>query len=377
MDKILDAMSSTDQALGACYSIDFRDAASIKNAMDGLMQAMRATELMLDDQEAILSIHDAVFLVNHIHGVCKQFIIMNYPDLAVEAFRFQYLLPAHTNMDSAESDVLLTALKEKLDDLTDKVRDVKQQEPFIDTALSIDLGTTPAASALRSQLFLLKAEILIRDGEVDSALFSLMESYASLADSVSQKDSYLDQARLRILRNIRRCLEAKDDPHLASWVQRKVEIIKTRNEEELDSTHESATFLPERWPCAAFAMRDANAAYDHLKDYKCVKHYGEGWQGHYFFTWDDGYRHLGVCPKCHGYILVQRSEYHGEEDSYYGDYFPVSGPKEAEALNEQFDGWEIEDHFPGRYLIENGGPASWYELHLKEKADQKKSDGDA
>ena len=79
-------------------------------------------------------------------------------------------------------------------------------------------------------------------------------------------------------------------------------------------------------------------------------------QGHWFFVGSEGYRHLGRCPKCRGYILVQRSECHGAIDDYYGDFFQVSGPAEAEAINAKYDGDTIEKAFPTRYLTETNGP---------------------
>ena len=74
-------------------------------------------------------------------------------------------------------------------------------------------------------------------------------------------------------------------------------------------------------------------------------------------TWDDGSRVLIRCKRCGGYILLQLSEFHGmEDDSYYADYFPVSGPCEARWINEKFDGERIEEKFPCRWMIVDGKP---------------------
>lgn len=364
MENAYEIISRIDRALGESVGADYKDYAAQGAVVETLQEVLRDTKALVEDSAVVLSIHVAVALVNNLNAACKHFLLMKCLELALEAFSVEYHLPERIDLNSAESDALYAALKEALDDLFTVAWNAKQQEPFIDTALPARLGFTPAAMALKSRLYTLKAEILIRSDEPDKALFCLMEAYSSLADSVSQGDLNLDETRLRLLRNIRRCLDAKEDRRLARWLQRKIDIIKARNGMSTPSK-DSLAPVSEGWPCAAFAMQDAQAAYEHLSDYKVVKHYGEGKQGHWYHTWDDGYRHLGVCPKCHGFILVQRSEYHGEEDSYYGDFFPVTGPDEAESLNAKYDGWEIEDHFHGRFLIENGGPASWYDLHLR------------
>ena len=375
MEKVYEIISRIDCALGNSLEAECKDYTAQEAILVTLQKAIRDARALAADSTVTLSVHEAVALVNNLNAVCKHLLIMKCSELALEAFSVEYRLPERVDLDGANSDALFVTLREKLDDLFTVAWNAKQQEPFIDAALSSKLGFTPAAMTLKSRLYTLKAETLMRRDETDTALFCLMEAYSGLADSVSQGDVHLDDMRLKLLRNIRRCLDAKGDRRLASWLQRKMDIIKARNGEELDTpvNYRPEGSLPpvrEGWPCAAFAMQDAQAAYEHLSDYKVVKHYGEGRHGHWYHTWDDGYRHLGVCPKCHGYILVQRSEYHGEEDSYYGDYFPVSGPAEADEVNEKYDGWEIEEHFPGRYLIENGGPASWYDIHLREKAEK-------
>ena len=103
--------------------------------------------------------------------------------------------------------------------------------------------------------------------------------------------------------------------------------------------------------CIAFDMKSAFDAWDHMK-LETVENYGGRAYGHYLHTWDDGERILARCKNCGGYILIQSSEYHGmEDDDYYGDYFPVDSPEEADELNRKYDGWEIETEFPYRYLM--------------------------
>lgn len=115
-------------------------------------------------------------------------------------------------------------------------------------------------------------------------------------------------------------------------------------------------------PCKGFEMEDAAAAFEHFKgNLELVEDYGDECGGRWLHAWDDGGRSLLKCRACGGYALLQRSEYHGpDSDSYYRDYFPVSGPEEAAELNERLDGTSIEDEFEGRYLIQDGGkPPSW------------------
>lgn len=379
MKEVYEIISRIDHALGDSMGKDFTAQGFATGALWGAILSAKA---LAKNSAVVLSVHEAVALVNNLNAACKHLMLMKHSELALEAFSVEYRLPERVDPNSAESDALFATLKDKLDDLFTVAWNAKQQEPFIDAALHARLGFTTAAMVLKSHLYTLKAEILMRRDETDTALFCLMEAYSCLADSVSQRDMNLDDTRLKLLRDIRRCLDAKGDRRLARWLQRKMDVIKARNGEELDTPAKyrpDGSLPPVRdgWPCAAFAMKDAQAAYEHLSDYKVVQHYGDGKQGHWFHTWDDGYRHLGICPKCHGFILVQRSEYHGEEDSYYGDYFPVSGPAEADEVNKKYDGWEIEEHFPGRYLIENGGPASWYDIHLRGKAEQEKPHQDS
>ena len=109
-------------------------------------------------------------------------------------------------------------------------------------------------------------------------------------------------------------------------------------------------------PCIGFALDDPGEAFNHMKDKELIIDYGDVCGKKILHTWDDGRRLLMRCRKCGGYILVQMSEFHGEEDSYYTDYFPVSGPGEARAINEKYSGEEIEMGFPDKWMICEGGP---------------------
>ena len=115
-------------------------------------------------------------------------------------------------------------------------------------------------------------------------------------------------------------------------------------------------------PCIAFSMTDAKEAMAHTENREAVIRYSWQCNGHLLHTWDDGERILFRCSTCGGYILVQLSDFHGMgDDEYFVDYFLVSNEKEAEDLNPKHDGFEIEEAFPGRYLMVEGFAAPhWF-----------------
>lgn len=112
--------------------------------------------------------------------------------------------------------------------------------------------------------------------------------------------------------------------------------------------------------CIGFQMKDVNAALQHM-DYEIIRDYGDQAYDHYLHTWDDGKRLLGKCRKCGGYLLIQKSEFHSftGHDSYYKDIFPVDSENEAEEMNKRFDGFEIEEKFPGTYIINDECRTGW------------------
>ena len=112
--------------------------------------------------------------------------------------------------------------------------------------------------------------------------------------------------------------------------------------------------------CTAFQQIKPLDAWEHLKHHELVTDYGGAAHGHRLHTWDDGYRMLMRCKTCGGFYLLQASEFHGmEDDDYYTDYFPVDGPEEADELNRLYDGFEIEEKFPERWLMETNGSLCW------------------
>ena len=74
-----------------------------------------------------------------------------------------------------------------------------------------------------------------------------------------------------------------------------------------------------------------------------------------------GGRKLCLCHDCGGLVLVQKSEYHGEEnDDHYTDYFPVDTVQEAERLNELYGGWAIEKEWNGKKVFVSNGHVTPY-----------------
>lgn len=115
--------------------------------------------------------------------------------------------------------------------------------------------------------------------------------------------------------------------------------------------------------CIAFQMENAVDAWKHLyKKSREVVNYGDRFESNWLHTWDEGERILYHCETCGGYYLLQTSEFHGRQDAFYSDYFPVTGPEEAEELNRRWDGWQIETEFPGRFLAQD----DWHMPHWLE-----------
>ena len=106
--------------------------------------------------------------------------------------------------------------------------------------------------------------------------------------------------------------------------------------------------------CAAFQMNTAYEAWNHLyKRSRVVARYGSTYEGKWLHLWDEGDRTLFQCLSCGGCFLVQRSSFFGQNNITRIDYFPVTGPDEAESLNHRWDGWQIENSFPERYLSQD------------------------
>lgn len=113
--------------------------------------------------------------------------------------------------------------------------------------------------------------------------------------------------------------------------------------------------------CHVFDMPDAAEAFSQL-DLEEVEDYGDEKDGHYLHVWDQGCRKLMRCRRCGAYVLVQRSvflSFVNALNSEYTDWFPVSGPDEADELNRRYDGYQLERRFEGRYLRSTNGRPYW------------------
>ena len=109
--------------------------------------------------------------------------------------------------------------------------------------------------------------------------------------------------------------------------------------------------------CAGFDLPTATEAFEHFNGMlEELWDYGDMCNGHCLHTWDDGGRKLYLCHDCGGLVLVQKSEYHGQEtDDYYADYIPVDSAQEAERLNELYGGWAIEEEWKGKKVFVSNG----------------------
>ena len=108
-------------------------------------------------------------------------------------------------------------------------------------------------------------------------------------------------------------------------------------------------------------MDDPKEAWYHLQaNNDIIVSYGSSFEGKTLHTWDDGERILFQCRDCGVFFLWQDSEFHSfsdDDDRYYSDYFPVEGLEDAQRLNRELDGFEIERRFPGRYLVQDNDSA--------------------
>jgi hypothetical protein len=130
---------------------------------------------------------------------------------------------------------------------------------------------------------------------------------------------------------------------------------KTKLKKNLvDSTLKSS--INNDFPCVGFNMSTPQEAYTHFHgNLKAVCDYGDTCNNHAIHTWDDGKRLLCRCSKCGGWVLVQKSEYHGPIDDYYTDFFPVNSPSDAMSLNEKYNGYQIELEWKGKIVLLTNG----------------------
>lgn len=115
--------------------------------------------------------------------------------------------------------------------------------------------------------------------------------------------------------------------------------------------------------CCVFGKRDPQIALNELH-FDIVKAYGDKCGDVVLHTWDEGQRDLVRCRDCGKLLLRQFSEFHGEEDSCYVDFFPVENKEDAESLNKQYNGFQIEVYLQRPFLSETNDKAAWLNKEL-------------
>ena len=116
--------------------------------------------------------------------------------------------------------------------------------------------------------------------------------------------------------------------------------------------------------CCLFDLESAGQAQLRM-NFKMIRDFGDtvynpdGSVKHYLHTWDDGYRILVQCQKCGAIFIVQSSEYHGKEDSYYRDWYQVEDEKRAIIINNRLDGWGIENKYNAPWIKATNDVIAW------------------
>ena len=133
-----------------------------------------------------------------------------------------------------------------------------------------------------------------------------------------------------------------------------IKELEQRKKEQYDLLKRSPN---DQHHCVGFDLPTAAEAFEHFRGMlEELWDYGDMCNGHCLHTWDDGGRKLYRCRNCGGLILVQESEYHGEEyNDYYTDYIPVDTVQEAEQLNERYGGFEMETEWKGKKIFVSKG----------------------
>ena len=113
--------------------------------------------------------------------------------------------------------------------------------------------------------------------------------------------------------------------------------------------------VPETDRCHIFSMEDPKEAYEATGHADIVQRWPD------LYDFDDGCRNLCCCKTCGRYFLAQYSEYHGfDDDSFYADYYPVSGPDMAQELA-AFSPLGLESTFSGKWLSKTNSKIYWRE----------------
>ena len=81
-----------------------------------------------------------------------------------------------------------------------------------------------------------------------------------------------------------------------------------------------------------------------------IKSFGDTFEGHQLYMWDEGDRTLYRCRKCGGYVLEQHSEIH-MPDTGYTDYVPVRDEKHTEQINREYGPLALETEYPYKKIF--------------------------
>ena len=110
--------------------------------------------------------------------------------------------------------------------------------------------------------------------------------------------------------------------------------------------------------CIGFDRPTQREAYRHFAGQLILlKDYGDMCNGHCLHSWDDGWRRLYRCAGCGGLVLMQRSYFNNYDDAdeRYDSYFPIDSEEEAQQLNEQVSGYDLEMGWRWRMVaLKNG-----------------------
>lgn len=182
----------------------------------------------------------------------------------------------------------------------------------------------------------------------------ITEKKIEISDAVKRENRRFTKAYLGMSEWERNKIRGEDNPRTPEEEKAYWEEFERRKKEhyELLKKHPD-----NHHHCVGFDLPTAAEAYDHFHGMlEELWDYGDMCNGHCLHTWDDGGRKLYLCHDCGGLVLVQKSEYHGQEnDDYYTDYFPVDSVQEAEQLNELYGGWAIEKEWKGKKVFVSKG----------------------
>lgn len=116
--------------------------------------------------------------------------------------------------------------------------------------------------------------------------------------------------------------------------------------------------------CHSFSFETPEEGFQNLKT-DCIQEYGEslikedGSSGHNYYVFDAGGRSLHKCKECGALFLIQNSVFHGEEDSFYVDWYQVGSREEADYLNTHYNGFALEKNYCGPYYKITNGKVTW------------------